>query len=149
MAFPGTDLKFRITAQSRLADLQEQAFAVTVRDAYRRTVLSLEKDDCFRDADGRFYFTLENPRRGRYYAYFETAVEDEDYLKHERMLRDGCLLVEVGTCGCGTPRQCGCHLVSYEQVWTADVDGTPYLVGRDGEYILTSDGRRIPFLSAG
>ena len=38
--------------------------------------------------------------------------------------------------------------MQYEQVWTVSIDGADYLADRDGNYVYTSDGKRIQFTNA-
>ena len=149
MIFPGTDLKFKIEATSELVDLTEYDWFVEIINRAGHKFCCIPKDRCFEDADGNFYFVLENVPIGGYFAKFATGIPDEDYEKCERVITDRQHLINVGShdCGCASSSECKCeHPVRYEQVWTVDLDDGSYLVGSDGEYILTSDGHRIKFL---
>ena len=150
MNYAGADLKFKIIPVSELLELGEQYFEISFKNRWGQSVYeAVKKDDCFRDEDGNYYFTMENVKNGVIYAFFTGAVDDDDYDKQEMVLTDQQKLTSVGVCGCMEPEhchECSEHIVRYEQVWTANVDGTPYLVGSDGAYILTNDGKRIPFI---
>lgn len=152
MIYAGTDLKFKIIPMSEVLDLEEQYFEIVLKNRWGKVMGTVEKDDCFVDEDGNYYFVIENVQPYVYYAYFASSIDDEDYIKQERVMTDMQELckVDVRGCDCGCTNfassSCHCeHIVRYEQVWTVNVDGTPYLVGSDGAYILTSDGKRIPF----
>lgn len=147
--FPGTDRKFMVTCTQEDFQLTEDDFEITVIDPYRRQ-RRITKLDCFWDIDGRYYFTLERPLRGTYYAWFKGWYEDDDYDKQTRQFTDGQVLCEVGTptCSCSTATDSTCHcrhVVQYQEVTTVSVDGDEYLADTDGKYILTSDGKRIAF----
>lgn len=146
----GNDLKFRVWTDFSDFSMAEDNFSIIIKNRWGQAMATIQKDDCFRDTEGNYYFTLENVHTGVYFATFIAELDDDDYEKQTRIRTDIQYIVTVSTCCCNaTTPQCSCdHQVHYEQVWTTDVDGTPYLVGRDGEYILTSDGKRIPFLRA-
>lgn len=156
--YPGTDRKFMVTTTQQDFQLTEDDFDITVIDPYRRQ-RKIKKQDCFFDSDGRYYFTLEKPLRGTYYAWFKGWYEDDDYDKQTRQFTDGQMLCEVGlkACRSGTsahPTATGhqehhdCrfrHVVQYTEVQTVSLDGDEYLADMDGRYILTADGKRIAF----
>ena len=150
MIYPGTDLKFRITAEIPDFRLSEDGFEITVRDKYMRTVAHITKQDCLRDSQGAWYFTLRKVRSGWYYASFRAYREDEDFDSGRALYSDIQHLCTVGYCDRHAPLFSDCgegsHKVCYEQVWTASVGGEDYLADCDGNYIYTSDGRRIQFL---
>ena len=153
MIYDGTDLKFKIIPQSELANLQEQDFHIIVKNKWGQILYGVAKGDCFEDEDGNFYFCLECVKRNVLHAYFKTWVDDDDYEKGSRTFTDQQYLCTVGACECGKSKpsscQCDCecehHIVSYMQVWTVNVEGKSYLVGSDGAFILTSDGKKIEF----
>ena len=156
--YPGTDRKFMVTCTQQDFQMTEDGFEITVIDPYRRH-RKVTKQDCFFDSDGRYYFTLEKPLRGTYYAWFKGWYEDDDYDKQTRQFTDGQMLCETGVpaCRCGTAthstatghqeyEDCQCrHVVQYTEVQTVSLDGDEYLADMDGKYILTADGRRIAF----
>lgn len=156
--FPGTDRKFMVTCTQEDFLMTEDDFEITVIDPYRRQ-RRITKQDCFWDSDGRYYFTLEKPLRGTYFAWFKGWYEDDDYDKQRRQITDGQKLCEVGVraCRCATAtdstptghqghKGCQCqHVVQYTEVTTVSLDGDEYLADVDGKYILTSDGKRIAF----
>ena len=143
-------MKFRIIPNSDLLDLGEQYFELLFKNRWGQVVSeTVKKGDCFKDDDGNYYFTIENVKNGLIYAFFTCAVDDEDFIKHEMVLTDYQRLTSVGVCEC-MDAECDCechsdHIVTYEQVWTVNIDGERFLVGSDGAYILTNDGNRIQF----
>lgn len=144
MIYPGTDLKFRITATQPDFQLSEDWFEIRIKDQYGRVRYTIGKSDCFWDDQGAWYFVMDDVRKGIYFAFFHGRYEDEDYDDQRRDFTDAQELCRVGYCGC----KCGCkckHVVQYEQVWTVSVDGDEYLCDCDGRYILTADGDRICF----
>ena len=146
MIYPNTDLKFRLTTTQPDFQFSEDSFEITIKDQYGRVRYSLTKDDCFWDDLGRWYFVLDNVKKGIYYAYFHGRYEDEDYDDQRRDFTDAQELCRVGYLG----KTCHCtceHRVQYEQVWTVSIDGDDYLCDSDGKYMLTSDNKRICFKS--
>lgn len=156
--YPGTDRKFMVTCTQEDFLMTEDDFEIIVIDPYRRQRRTT-KQGCFFDSNGRCYFRLENPRTGTYYAWFKGWQRDDDYDKHTRQFTDGQMLCEVGlpSCRCSEaegnadgnaqkPDGCQCiHVVQYTEVTTVSIDGEEYLTDMDGQYILTSDGKRIAF----
>lgn len=149
MIHPGTDLKYRITSTLDYFSFDDDNFEISICNRWGNIVASISKDDCFQDELGQWYFTFENPQTGVYYASFAGVVDDEDYIKQERIFTDVQKLTEVGICHCceeGEECECQCdHKVHYEQIWTVNLDDGIYLVGSDGAYVLTNDGKRIKF----
>ena len=144
MIYPGTDLKFRITATQPDFQLSEDWFEIRIKDQYGRVRYTIGKSDCFWDDQGAWYFVMDDVRKGVYFAFFHGRYEDEDYDDQRRDFTDAQELCRVGYCG-GTCH-CKCkHAVQYEQVWTVSIDGEDYLCDCDGKYILTADGNRICF----
>ena len=155
--YPGMDLKIQVSTEFLDFHIEEDDFEITIRDQYGRIRQRIKRDDCFWDADGRFYFTMENVQRGEYFAYFKGQYEDDDYDKQTATVTDYQPLVQVPDCGCKSQTsnlkpptsnlkpQTSCHKVHYQIVWTVSIDGDDYLCGSDGKYILTSDGCRIAF----
>lgn len=144
MIYPGTDLKFRITATQPDFQLSEDWFEIRIKDQYGRVRYTIGKSDCFWDDQGAWYFVMDDVRKGVYFAFFNGRYEDEDYDDQRRDFTDAQELCRVGYCGC----KCGCkckHVVQYEQVWSVSIDGDEYLCDNEGRYILTADGDRICF----
>lgn len=142
----GQDHKFRITCMIPNFDMERDDFSFAIRDYFSREFYSFEKEDCFQDSEGRYYFLMENVPTGEYFAYFTAKVPDDDYDKQVRIVKDNRPLCKVGMCNCHSTSSCQCgELVKYEEVWTTNVDGGVYLADRDGNFILTSDGKRISF----
>lgn len=146
MTYPGTDLKFRITATQPDFQLSEDWFEIRIKDQYGRVRWTLKRDDLFWDDQGQWYFVMDDVRKGIYYAFFHGRYEDEDYDDQRRDFYDIQELCRVGYLG----GKCCCkckHVVQYEQVWTVSIDGDEYLCDCDGKYILTVDNKRICFKS--
>lgn len=145
---PGNDLKFRVTTQKDDFNLARDPFAIIIKNRWGRIVKRIEKTDCYYDAEGRWYFDVEHVASGLHYAIFIGAYDDEDYGKQHRTWNDRQPLF-VGREGCmmtsrrrHRPDACP---VSYEQVWSVSVDGEDYLADCNGDYVYTSDGKRIQF----
>lgn len=144
--YPGMDLKFQVSTEFLDFHIEEDDFEIVVKDQYGRIRQRIKREDCFWDSDGRFYFTMENVKKGQYFAYFRGQYEDDDYDKQKATVTDYQPLVQVPDCGCKPPKACNCqHKVHYQIVWVVSIDGDDYLCGSDGKYILTSDGKRIAF----
>ena len=150
-------MKFRIIVNDENIDLTEQYFEIGLRNRWGQSlrddegnIIVITSDDCFQDADGNYYFTVENVQNGIIHACFTAWADDDDYIKRQRVYSDVQHLASVGICECGdivcSGQECRCgHIVSYMQVWTVNEDDGIYLVGSDGAYILTSDDNRIKF----
>lgn len=142
--YPGTDLKFRITAEIPGFDIQEHGFSLDILSRRGRVRRTIDRQECFCDSEGAWYFTLENVRKGPVFVRFNAAIPDDDYDKRVRVVTDLQLLAVVGMCGCMMPCHCDCtHSVRYAQVWTVNLDDGTYLCDVNGELILTADGCRI------
>ena len=145
---PGNDLKFRVTTTKEDFNLARDQFYIVIKNQYGRIVKRIAKNDCFYDSECRWYFNVENICEGTYYAFFIGSYDDEDYDKLRRVWTDRQLLF-ICRQGCMTgsrrtrhPQSCP---VNYEQVWSVSVDGEDYLADCNGDYIYTSDGKRIQF----
>lgn len=152
MTYAETDMKFRVRSIWEELSLDDCNFEIVIRNRWGTEAARIEKEDCFQDSEGDWYFTFENPEQGVYKAYFKAAIDDEDFTKTYRVFTDVQEIAHIGVCGCCTEEvecDCGCmeHKVEYEQVWIANISGECYLVGSDGAFILTNDGRRIKFKS--
>lgn len=147
-ANPGTDLKFRVMTTKDDFNLSRDPFNIIIKNKYGRVVKRLTKSDCLYDSEFRWYFNVENIQTGVYYAIFLGSYDDDDYAKQRRIwtdrqllfiCREGCMMTHLRA---RHPQSCP---VSYEQVWSVSIDGEDYLADRDGNYIYTSDGKRIQF----
>lgn len=145
---PGNDLKFRVTTQKDDFNLARDPFCIIIKNRWGRIVKRIEKTDCYYDAEGRWYFDVEHVAEGLHYAIFVGAYDDEDYDKQCRTWNDRQPLF-VGREGCMMTNRRRRHPdacpVSYEQVWAVSVDGEDYLADCNGDYVYTSDGKRIQF----
>lgn len=77
MAYPGQDLKYRITTTKQDFTLAEDWFAIVIKNSYGRIMARITKNDCFYDTQGRWYFALENMAAGIYTAYFLGGSDDD------------------------------------------------------------------------
>lgn len=145
MIYPGTDLKFRITTTQPDFNLSEDTFEIKIKDQYNRVRQVVTKSDCFWDDQGNWYFVMDNVKTGIYFAWFHGRYEDEDYDDQRRDFADVQELCRVNYHA--GPLHRHHHKVHYEQVWTVSIDGDEYLCDKDGNYVLTSDGKRICFKS--
>lgn len=145
MAYPGQDLKYRITVTKQDFSLAEDLFMIVVKNSWGRVIRKVMKTDCFFDSEGRWYFALENMATGVYTAYFLGGYEDDDYDKQRRVFTDVQTLCIVDERGCKEYQPKANHDVQYEQVWTVNLADGEYLADRDGNFVYTSDGQRISF----
>lgn len=121
MTDPGIDLKIRVTARAAGFDMREDDFSIEITTAWGRVVRLLRKADTLVDAEGRFYFTLDNVGAGSYYATFTARLPDAGFADGHQELRVRHLLTIVGREWNGVP-VCipgGSPVlsVSYEAVW--------------------------------
>lgn len=143
MVYPGTDLKFRMTALSEELDLERDDWSILIVDPYGRK-RKVTKDEFFQDSEGRWYFTIDRSHNGQYYVRFDWAIPDDDFDAQVRNVRDMQFLVEVGMCGPKRKQCCQCkHPVAYELIWTANLDDGTYLADKDGNLIYSNEGARI------
>ena len=145
MAYPGQDLKYRITTTKQDFMLSEGDFEIVIKNSWDKVVRKVKKGDCFCDSEGQCYFALENMAAGVYTAYFIGGYEDSDYPKQSRVFTDVQTLCVVDECGGKEYQPDANHDVQYEQVWTKNLDDGEYLADRDGNFIFASDGKRISF----
>lgn len=140
MNYAGSDLKFMVAMQIAGFTLATDSFVIVVKNGYGRVVRQIPRSECFFDSDQRPYFTLENMQNGIYFAIFLGGVADDDYTKQTAIVTDYQYLTTVG--GVARSPEQG-HQVRYTQVQVESVDTASYLADMDGNYILTSDGKRI------
>ena len=147
-ANPGNDLKFRVTTAKEDFNLARDDFNIVIKNQYGRVTHRILKGDCFYDSEARWYFTVPNIKEGEHFAVFVGAYEDDDFDRQKRIwtdrqklfvCREGCMMTQRRA---RHPESCP---VSYEQVWVVSVDGADYLADFNGEYVYTSDGKRIQF----
>lgn len=157
--FTGSDLKFRITSMREDLKLSERDFTIVIKNRWGQARHTIKKEDCFFDEDGHFYFTVESVLHGMYFALFTGGYEDEDYHKLYRTITDFqylCTIIGENNNAKACPgvttlydHTCdeGVHCVKYEQIWTVNIDGADYLADIDGNYVYTSDGKRVQFIN--
>lgn len=145
MIYPNSDLKFRITSNLEGMVLKDIDFSIDIKNKWGQLRYSIPKDECFQDSEGEYVFTVENVKNGLYFAYFSGLLEDYDFDKMLQCRTDIQELYAVGSCGAkSTIYDCEHeHIVKYERVTEVDIDGATYLADKDGNLLLTSDGRRI------
>lgn len=148
MSYEGTDLKFRMTSTIDGFSFDDHKFMVVIKNRWGRVVETVIKDLCFKDSEGQWYFTFENPPIGTYIATFVAYLPDDDYDKQMRVITDIQPIASVGVSCNMKDASCQCdHKVHYEQVWATNIDDGSYLCDKDGNLILTADGKRIQFIS--
>ena len=142
-------MKFKLSALIDGLTLADVQAVVTVRNRWGQVKYRIPKEEMFCDELGNWYFTLEHVPAGIYYATLRVIVPDDDFDKMTRELTDTRELCRVGQCCCGGTTVVSCleggMQISYQQVWTANMDDGTYLADKDGNLILTSDGKRIQF----
>lgn len=145
--YPGNDSKFRITSTLEEFSLNEHNFEIYIKNTYGQVVAIIKKDECFKDSEGQWYFDMENLRRGVYHAIFIGSIPDDDYNKQSRIFTDFQeFLIVSNKCCSKSFHSCPCeHKIHYEQIWTINLDDGTYLCDKDGNLMLTADGRRIQF----
>lgn len=144
MTYPGTDLKFRITAAIEGFSLADNYFTIAVKNGYGRLMYRRTKNQCFRDTEGSWYFTLTDIVPGTYTAVFTAYLPDDDFLRLIRRETDVQMLYD--THADRTDPAADSHRVQYERVYTASVGDEQFLVDENGDYIMSSDGQRVRFL---
>lgn len=156
MIYPGTDLKFMVTTKIADFSLQEDDFNIQIKNRWGQLRAIISKESCFQDYEENFYFVLEDLPQGKYYAYFEGLIKDNDYEKQKRRITDKqliCIITDHCCCCCVEDDcDCGCddeHCVEYTPIQIVSLDDGDYLMDMYGNYILTSEGRRIKFLKEG
>lgn len=150
MIHPHTNLKYQVVITADGFDQKTDPWDVVVRNQFHRVSLDINPDDCIRDTEGNFYFTFVDAPLGKYYATTTVNIPDDDYEDGYMVITDRQHLEDVGICSCHkTPCQCACVTdgvrVTFKRVFTQNLDGNEYLADMDGNFILTSDGKRIAF----
>lgn len=153
MIYSGSDLKFHVECQLVGFSMEDNDFFIVIKNRWGQTRYTITKEECFRDENDGFYFTIENVTTGSFFAYFTACVPDDDYDKQIRNIVDKQALYTVDSCGCKVVAKdcdcgddCPCHggiKVTYRQVWTINLDDGTYLADSDGNLILSEDGKRI------
>ena len=149
MIYPGQDLKYRITSKLDDFNLSRDNFEIVMKDRYGAIRCTIKKEDCFYDTEGHWYFALESVEVGPYFAFFKAFIDDDDYDKQKAVFIDEQFLFMVSHNCCGSKEKkskCKCdHKILYERVWSVSIDGADYLADCYGNYVYTSDGKRIQF----
>ncbi len=145
----GADLKFRVTVTKESFSLDDDNFTIVIKNRWGRVVGRILKRDCYQDSQMRCYFNVENIAEGEHYAIFVGTCIDGDYGKALRFWNDRQLIF-IGRDGCigaephpvSIPDDCP---VQYEQIWSVNVGDGEYLTDINGNFVYTSDGKRIFF----
>ena len=149
MIYPGTDLKFKVTAVMVGFDINEDNMTLLIKNRWGKTCYRYTADDFFEDPDGNWYFTMPNARTGIYFAFLTCYRGDKDFEANSQRVVDVQYLVNVGVCPCKA-KHCACPRtdgleVHYERVWTVNLNDGVYLADMYGNPILTTDGELIRF----
>ena len=67
MAYPGQDLKYRITVTKQDFSLAEDLFMIVVKNSWGRVIRKVMKTDCFFDSEGRMVLRAGEYGDGRLY----------------------------------------------------------------------------------
>ena len=144
MIYPGTDLKFKVTAVGRGMTLADNDFTLVVKNSYGRVMLALEKQDMLTDSAGGFYFKMVNVPGGVYTAILTIAKTDINFDGARQHVVDYSPLCTVSgeSVKMGGPSTDGL-VVCYERIWTVNIGEGVYLCDVNGNPILDSDGKPI------
>lgn len=150
MIHAGTDLKFRVKSMLVGFNMQEDSFAVVIKNRWGQKKAIIEKEKMLYDEEGNYYFMLPAITVGVYYAQFIARKRDEDFEEDVMNVVDEQILCRVGyeyfhECDI-MPEDTDGLAVSYERVWTVNIENGLYLCDVNGVPILTSDGRKIRLL---
>lgn len=144
MIYPGTDLKFKVSAVGRGMSLADCGFSVVVRRQSGKVVYAGDKQDMLTDGAGGYYFCLKDMKAGIYYAKMTMEKTDINFDGSYQHVTDWSYL-----CTIGYPEQRQ-HVpetdglaVCYERVWTVNIGEGVYLCDVNGQPILDADGQPI------
>lgn len=150
MIYENTDLKFKVVCSLEDFSLADDDFEIVIDNVWQKVVVP--KEGMFRDAEGNFYFGIENVKAGTYFATFRAQIDDADFPDYQQAVTDRQKLCTVVTGGQTGYCACDCydndddegeHFVTYERVRLTNRSGTVFLLDTDGEYVLDKDGKRI------
>ena len=152
MIHTNTSLKYNILIEAKDFEQERDPWGVVIYDYFNKEYATIDKEDCFRDSEGGYYFTLPNMDKGKYRAITTVQIPDDDYEPTYMTITDRQHLVDVGLCDCHKPyRPCNCQCeteglkVTFTRVFSTNLDDAAYLCDINGNLILTADGRRIQF----
>lgn len=144
MIYPGTDLKYKVTAIGRGVTLADNDFTLVVKNSYGRVMLAMEKQDMLTDSAGGFYFKMVNVPGGVYTAILTIAKTDINFDGACQHVVDYSPLCTVSgeSVKMGGPSTDGL-VVCYERIWTVNIGEGVYLCDVNGTPILDSEGKPI------
>jgi len=144
MIYPGTDLKFKVTAVGRGMTLADCGFAIVVRNSYGRVVFVAEKHDMMTDSAGGFYFMMKSVAAGVYRSTLTIEKPDINFDGSFQRIVDVSYLCSVGSVDTGRQlHETDGVAVCYERVWTVNIGEGVYLCDVNGNPILDSEGQPI------
>ena len=153
MIYPGTDLKFKVTAQITGFTMEQDDFSIIIKNGFGQVKYIVKKNEMLRDDAGGFYFTMDQVQQGTYYATFKAHREDTDFENDVQSIVDRQPLVSVGYCDSRDGGEHVCEtdgaVVAYRRVWTVCIEGYIYLAESDGTPILDANGERIYLKATG
>ena len=144
MIYPGTDLKFKVSAIGRGMTLADNDFTLVVKNGYGRVMLVADKQDMLTDSAGGFYFTMSAVPSGSYTAILTIAKVDINFDGARQHIVDQSPLCTVSGSNVkmGGPGTDGL-VVCYERIWTVNIGDGVYLCDVNGNPILDVDGNPI------
>lgn len=144
MIYPGTDLKFKVSAVGRGMSLADCGFAIVVRNGYGRVVFVADKQDLLTDSAGGFYFMMKSVAAGEYTSTITIEKPDINFDGAKQHIVDKSPLCSVNSHGVWMSKQATDGLaVCYERVWTVNIGEGVYLCDVNGNPILDSEGQPI------
>lgn len=151
MIHPHTNLKYKVEISAEGFSQENDPWNVLVKDQFKRVQFNVDKDDCFRDSEGGYYFLFTDALTGRYDATTTVNIPDDDYDDGYMRIVDRQHFVDVGLCECHHHHKCCCKTdgvtVTFTRVFTTNIDDAAYLCDMDGNLILTAEGKRIKFIT--
>lgn len=139
----GEEAKFKIAIAD--FDMAENDFSLKLIYCYRRTEVSISKDQMFSDSGGEWYFTFETDDIiGRVEVECEWHVPDTDFAEGYRVETDRQYLAFVAVTPepkfIVCPQGSGEHPVTYTREMTSSIaDKYEYVMDSEHRVILTSD----------
>ena len=144
MIYPGTDLKYKVTAIGRGFDMNVDDWYAIVKNGFGRVMLIVRKGNALTDRHGAYYFMLPKVQAGSYTVDFYAHKADWNFQDRVQRITTHSNLCTVG--GADTARvdaeADGLH-VCFERVWTVNIGEHVYLTDENGQPVLDSEGNEI------